>query len=226
MEERLYETTPTANTYLFDENGVKKIRKVFSNPILAIDRARFDVIMNTKLDLIVKPERLIIEDGYITGYVTKFIDGVNLKYEADNINFDKIISGIAFLGAQFDLLENIEIGKLDSMDMVYSGGKIYYTNIDNFAISKIPNSRVVQMKNIKSLKEACISILPKDKLTSDINKALETDMKAILTPAYLMLKNFKNNASKLYDFDTLGKLKNEIGGNFENNSNSRTYGRR
>lgn len=229
MEERFYESTSTSTAYLFEKNGVKKIRRELQNPIHVIDRGRFDAIMNSKLDLVVIPEELIIADGYISGYVSNFIDGVSLKREADNISFEELIKGIALLGKQFDLLAShgIEVGKLDLMDMIYSGGKIYYVSIDGFSMSKTPNPRVVEMRNKKSLKEACLSIITKDiNIPADVSKAIETDMRAVLTPAYVMLKNYKNNMGKLYSFDTIGKLKNEIGGSFENNSDSWSYGRR
>ena len=220
-EDYLLTSTSSANIYLYEDGNKKKIYKKFYTPLSIIDKGRYDSLMSIKSDLVILPEELVLENGFISGYTSDYVDGVTLEESADKISLADLIHGIKDLGIEYDKLADmgVTVSDVNLMNLVYSNGKIYNIDTDSFKVSNNPNKIVFKLRNSIALKQACFTMLANSlTFTSDMRDTLDRDMKKYSVTAAEMLYNFILLMEMKYNkkFDTISKIRNEIIGDEEN----------
>ena len=214
-EDYLLTNTPTANIYLYEEGKKKRIYKKFYTPLSMIDKGRYDSLISVKSELIKLPEELVIENGFISGYTSEYVDGATIENTADQIRLSELVRSIRDLGFEYDKLADagITVDSICLTDLVYSNGKIYNINADSINVSNNPNKIVARLKNRAALKQACYTILTSSlTFTADITENVDKDMKKYSVTAAEMLYNFILRMEIKYDtkFDTISKIRNRV----------------
>lgn len=221
--------TPTADIYLYEENNERKTYKKFVKPLSIVDKKRYDALINSNAKLVIVPEKLVINNGFIEGYTCKFVDGPTLEQYASNINIDKLILGIRLLENEYDNLakDKILVCDVNLMNLIFFNDYIYNIDTDSFKIESNSNELVVRLKNIIALKQACFTILANNvKLPNDIKELIDKDMRKPTTMASQMLANFKSNIEIKYNskFNNLSEIADKLLKEDKNdNNNSWSY---